>query len=143
MKTERELQVADYMHKCVHFNGVFINQACKAGVVYHELLGTGVGCFKSIPCTREGGSVKCPKRKFHTREEAEKEVTAVEMMWNGSVILMNHVAKDAKSKGFGKGVPGTAEIGCPLSCQGKVKYGVASNGHRSAACDTCGMSFME
>lgn len=66
----REQNIADRTKKCKHFNGIQ-NDTCKAGINYHELLGTGVGCFAHMPCFSQG-EVECGKRDLYTAEESEE-----------------------------------------------------------------------
>src|ERR1700733_6641154 len=69
----REERVADRTKKCKHFRGIQ-HDTCKAGVNYHELLGSGAGCFAHMPCFSDTQSpVECTKRELYTPEESEIE----------------------------------------------------------------------
>jgi hypothetical protein len=68
-------KVEHEMNRCRHFNGVQ-NDACDAGINYHELLGSETGCFAHIPCFNdEESKVVCSKLQFYSLEEATKIVT--------------------------------------------------------------------
>lgn len=80
MANEKELQrrVKDEMNRCVHFNGV-MNDECDAGVNYHGLLGSGVGCFAHMPCFNdEVSTVNCYRAMFPTEQEARAKVDEYE-----------------------------------------------------------------
>jgi hypothetical protein len=98
-------EVERNMASCKHFNGVFVNDACRAGVNYHGLLGRGVGCFKAIPCLkdRDDGHVVCPKREFPTHEEAEREAKETEATMQRFAVAHSAAKADAKRKGWGIG----------------------------------------
>ncbi len=135
--TEREQKIQAEMRRCVHFNGVFINESCKAEINYHDLMGREVGCFKAIPCLKDRNStVECPKREFPTREQAEKEVADTEATMERFVAANHAVQAHAIRSGFGRGNPGRGELKCPNCEDGKILYAVASNGHKRAACST-------
>ena len=67
-------KIAEEMKRCVHFTGIQ-HDTCRAGVNYHELLGTGVGCFAHMPCLADdGAAVVCESRQLPTEAEARKTV---------------------------------------------------------------------
>lgn len=73
-----EDKVTQEMNRCIHFNGI-MNDACEAGINYHELLGSEVGCFAHMPCFNdEKSTVICPKQEFYSREQAEAKVNESE-----------------------------------------------------------------
>lgn len=146
MSKERQFEqrVQRELTTCSHFNGV-VHETCKAGVNYHELCGSGVGCFAKIPCTNAEGSVVCDKRQFPTREQAEQVMREDDSHLERFVKANNAAHAHAKTAGLGRGKGGRGEMPCPLECGGVLRYSVAGvNGHMHAACSTKGcMSWME
>ena len=141
----REKHILHELNSCVHFNGVG-QIKCKAGVVYHELLGNGPGCFANLPCLKDDkAEVKCDKVKFPTREEAEAKTDEWMKRVERSRLCITAAHADAKAKGFGKGHGGVSLLPCPSGCGGELRYSVASyNGHMHAKCSTKGcVSWME
>lgn len=76
MTSEKEIRrrVRVEMNRCIHFNGV-MNDECNAGINYHALMGSGVGCFAHMPCFNDEASpVTCGKATFPTEQEARARV---------------------------------------------------------------------
>lgn len=74
----REERVLDRTKKCKHFNGIQ-HDTCDAGINYHELLGSGAGCFAHMPCfSDEQSTVECHKRQLYTLAESEAEEQEIE-----------------------------------------------------------------
>lgn len=74
----REDRVSERLNKCKHFNGIQHN-ACEAGVNYHELLGTGAGCFAHMPCfSDEQSPAECRNRELFTPPESEAREREIE-----------------------------------------------------------------
>lgn len=146
LERQTQKRIEAEMSKCRHFNGVFVNKTCLAGVSYDELLGTGVGCYKHLVCLNDQDApVVCMKREFPTRAEAEQTVADDDRQLNIVLNAVPAIKKDAKAKGFGVGRGGKSGMPCPVGCGGAVNYSVADcNGHMHASCTTDGcISFME
>lgn len=131
--------VAREMRTCKHFNGIQHN-GCRAGIDYHELMGSGFGCFKHLPClSHPKATVVCSSAVFPTREEAEATTREEDAIVERFCIAMPAVKKHAKANGLGIGNGGSGEMDCPVGCGGTLRYRVAGvNGHTAAACSTEG-----
>ena len=131
--------------KCKHFNGIQ-NAACKAGINYHELLGSEFGCFANMPCTRAPvPSAACASFALFTQAEAEAEADEWVTRMKRFKIVLTGAHEHAEKQGFKRGRGGVGELECPSGCGGKLRYSVAEvNGHMHAACTTKGCcSWME
>lgn len=139
------MSLARILNTCIHFNGVFVNDSCKASVNYHEQFGNEVGCFKSIPCTRLNAEKTCPKAEYPTKDVAERELREDNAFVEKAVKASNQAHQHAKAAGLGVGNGGRGEMPCPTECGGTLRYSVASvNGHLHASCSTTGcLSWME
>jgi hypothetical protein len=144
MMTEHEQHVQKELHTCVHFNGI-LNKACRAGVVYHDLFGSGVGCFKHIACLDDPESIKCQLVEFPARDRAEAIVAEDDRIVENFMRALPSVRKHAKEAGLGIGNGGIGQLLCPMECGGIMHYRVAGvNGHLHAKCSTEGcLSWVE
>jgi hypothetical protein len=134
---DREASILSCMSKCIHYNGVFTNKVCLAGVNYHEQFGTEAGCFKSIPCTSPNADKTCTKAEYPTREVADNKVAEQDALMERIIKANNEAHKHAKAAGLGRGNGGVGKMPCPTGCGGTLQYSVASvNGHMHARCST-------
>ena len=132
-----DLDIKREMTTCRHFNGVFINDTCRAGVNYHELLGSGPGCFKALPCLSKPDAISCARAEFRTREEAEREITDQDAQMVRFELAFRAAKANARENGLKQGNGGIGSLKCPNCADGKIRYSVASvNGHMHAACST-------
>lgn len=135
----RNAAISQIANRCVHFNGVFINDACRSGVNFHEQFGDGFGCFKDIPCIKPGTDKKCAKAEYPTREAAEKELNEDDEFIDRFLKVSKEAHAHARDAGLGIGCGGRGEMPCPSGCGGTLKYSVAGvNGNLYACCTTKG-----
>lgn len=121
------------MNKCIHFNGIFRNEKCKAGIKYNDVKVDSSPI--KLPCLNQGG--ECPQCKFRTEEEALKEEEEINNY--GAKMLVAYVQIKEQYKNDGK-YSGT--VTC--QCGGEIKYAIAPvNDHIWAKCSTCGLNCIE
>ena len=138
MSKPRPTLLEQISNRCVHFNGI-MNDACKAGVIYQQLMGGGPGWAAHMPCFKDEQSpVQCSQAKFPTPEEAAAEVEESDRQLEAVMKARTACAEDAARHGWGKGkVAGAAIIKCPICREGSLRYTVASvNGHIHGKCST-------
>jgi hypothetical protein len=109
---------------CRHYQSPTFNKECRAGVNYDALPLN----FNTSPCffSNRANAAQCAKCDYPTPEEVEKDEKEIgehiaKIM--EAVALIDATGKDA---GF---------IHCP-KCAGEMRFSVAPNGHRRAACST-------
>lgn len=71
--------VARDMTRCVYFNGM-MNDACKAGIRYHDLVGSEIGWGLRLPCIkleRSTDTVPCSRLLLPTAEEAKAKAEEI------------------------------------------------------------------
>lgn len=118
--------------KCIHFNGI-MNHECKAGIKYKDVRDESQKPY-GFPCIKTGG--ECPNAKYRTKEEVKVEVAEIEGSGLKTLIavtlIKEHYEKTKERSGS-----------IPCECGGKLFYAIASNGHASAKCNKCEISFSE
>lgn len=138
-KKIHESRVQREMNTCQHFNGI-LNDVCRAGVRYWDLVPDGLGCALKLPCLmadQRPDAAACDKRHLPTREEAEREVEASERACRDVMVAMDAAHNHAHAAGLGEANGGNGKLPCPVCKVGEIHYSVASyNGHMHARCST-------
>jgi len=124
--------------KCIHFNGIS-NKTCKLGIAYDDVRVPDVKPYQ-WPCITIVGDCHgghCDHCQFPTEQEIQAKIAEIQDIGSKSLLAMllvkQHISETGKSQGT---------IPCN-SCDGKIEYAQASNGHVRAACRKCGMSWVE
>lgn len=145
MQPSRKDPILRTMNICAHFNGVQ-HDVCRAGVPYSLVREpkTDTTPFRFACFQDEANGLVCDASHFPSREEAEAQKKADDVMLERHSRAHRAAHDDAKAKGFGKGRGGRSFLMCPL-CEGVLRYSVAGyNGHMHAGCETKGcVSWME
>jgi hypothetical protein len=139
LSNEKDREIQEEMGCCRYFTGIQ-NETCKAGINVRQLVGgSDLGWARRMPCfLRDVGTceVNCEKRKFPTREEAEKSVTESDALLEEVLSAVVLAQADAKKKGLGIGNGGSGSVICPR-CAGILRYSIAGlNGHLWGKCAT-------
>ena len=131
---------------CKHYEGMFENDRCKAGVVFAELEHHGTKEFRdSCPCFSSNGTGNCEFKTYPTAEEmAEEDRKNVELFKNitkARAAIIEECGDD-----WVKGRSSAGRIDCPV-CGGseELQYSRSGyNGHIRARCETDGcVAWME
>jgi len=125
---------------CKHYRGPVVNQECKAGVNYRDLVGhadRGWGC--ELPCRTENRTdVECEKRELPTQDEVQAFARWREQRQYNLIEAHRRCMENARAGGFKLGERGTSGfVQCPV-CGEQLKYTIAKNGHVHAQCMTEG-----
>jgi hypothetical protein len=115
-------------NRCKHFNGIFINKACAAGISYEGQEPRHRPCFKD-----EGSDITCPQRDFPSPAEVDKELADIEEN-NSRMNLIYPLIARIKKDHAGSDWSGAER--CP-ACGGNLHLSHASlNGHVWGKCET-------
>lgn len=132
---EHERRIAQSVGRCVFFTGLQ-HGVCEAGVKYDDVNQRRPG---GLPClcdirTSEQPDAECPKRRWTTREEAEKEIADSNAAFERVNTCLKAIReKHGKARGLGGSMP------CPVGCGGELRYSIAGyNGHVHGRCSTEG-----
>lgn len=122
---------------CIHFNGMFRNKTCDAGIAYASLPKENPS-FKSFICFGEAEG--CPKYQAMGMEAVVKLYDESEVSLNRTNLARKAIVAASEGK---RGVRGA--IACPVCSTGSLHYSIANyNGHIHAQCSTTGcVAWME
>ena len=118
--------------KCIHFNGIS-NKCCDAGIRYDSVRDTSDRPYK-LPCLKNNpmGGGSCEKVQFLTPDQVKEKAEEILSHAAMGLVALDRIIKDGKQSG---------SVECP-SCNGKLNYVKAGNGHIHAGCK-CGVRLTE
>ena len=136
--------------KCKHYNGIFDNSVCDAGVEYDAVkcpqqfrfryrdcrlkskVYTRVSCLPCVPRQNFRGIAYCEHFELPSEEEMrEHEASVTRDTTNSLIVIYAILNKEGERRSVKGNIP------CPLCEDGTVEYSIASlNGHIRARCST-------
>src|SRR5690242_9221636 len=121
MQPLRKDPILRKMNICAHFNGVQ-HDVCRAGVAYSSMreAKTVDAPFRFACFQDEAQGLVCEKAHFPTREEAEAEKRADDLVFERHMKAHRAAHDDAKRKRFGKGRGGADSCPCPVCEKGHI-----------------------
>lgn len=131
--------VAMRLDVCKHYRGAVVNDTCRAGINYLDIVGGNeTGWFYKIPCMKEHAvEVACGAREFPTEEEVAEFNKWTDERTTLTTEAHRRCRESAIAGGWKKGRQHSGVVQCP-ACDQQLKYSMAYNGHVWAQCETPG-----